>query len=277
MEAVTDSEGEEWSRVTHAANEEGEMGLKTFRRACGLGVAAVLVAAVAHAQPSDKRTLFTFSRPITLPGVTLPAGKYVFRLADDQTSRKVIQVTSSDGTKPYAMLLTVSDERRDPPKDAEVSFMETAGRTPSAVRAWWYPGERTGYEFIYPRAQARQLAQSTGTSVLTTKADTTKAEETRTGDLTRVDSSGRDQDAATAADNASSQRESGSVAQNVPQRTPPQSAQAAPSASPSPVPNPPPVARNTLPQTASQLSLVGLIGMLSLVGFSSVRLWRTNR
>jgi hypothetical protein len=253
------------------------MGLKTFRRACGLGVAAVLVAAVAHAQPSDKRTLFTFSRPITLPGVTLPAGKYVFRLADDQTSRKVIQVTSSDGTKPYAMLLTVSDERRDPPKDAEVSFMETAGRTPSAVRAWWYPGERTGYEFIYPRAQARQLAQSTGTSVLTTKADTTKAEETRTGDLTRIDSSGRDQDAAAAADNASSQRESGSVAQNVPQRTPPQSAQAAPSASPSPVPNPPPVARNTLPQTASQLSLVGLIGMLSLVGFSSVRLWRTNR
>jgi hypothetical protein len=237
----------------------------------------VLAAAVAHAQPSDKRTYFTFSRPITLPGVTLPAGKYVFRLADEQTSRKVIQVTSSDGTKAYAMLLTIPNERRDPAKDAEVSFMETAGRTPSAVRAWWYPGERTGYEFIYPRAQARQLAQSTGTSVLTTKADTTKAEEARTGDLTRIDQTGREQDAAAAADNASSQRETGSVAQNVPQRTPPQSAQAAPSAPTfNPVPNPPPVARNTLPQTASQLSLVGLIGILSLVGFSSVRLWRTN-
>ncbi len=59
--------------------------LKDFGRACGLGVAAVLVAAVAHAQPSDKRTFFTFSRPITLPGVTLPAGKYIFRLTDDQT------------------------------------------------------------------------------------------------------------------------------------------------------------------------------------------------
>jgi hypothetical protein len=43
------------------------------------------------------------------------------------------------------------------------------------------------------------------------------------------------------------------------------------------VPNPPRVARNTLPQTASQLPLAGLIGMLSLVAFSSVRLWRTNR
>ncbi len=85
-----------------------------------------------------------------------------------------------------------------------MSFLETASRTPSAVRAWWYPGERTGYEFIYPRAQARQLAQATGASVLTTKSDTTKSEETRTGELTRIDASGRDQDAAASVDNASS-------------------------------------------------------------------------
>jgi len=247
---------------------------KNFCRACGLGVAAVLVAAVAHAQPSDKRTIFTFSRPITLPGVTLPPGKYIFRLADDQTSRKVIQVVSSDGTKPYAMLLTTPNERRDPPKDAEVAFLETASRTPSAVRAWWYPGERTGYEFIYPRAQARQLAQATGASVLTTKSETTKTEETRSGELTRIDASGRDRDAATA-DNASSATETGAVAQDVPQRTPPQAAPP-PSFSQSPVPNPPPVARHTLPRTASQLPLAGLIGMLSVVGFSSIRLWRTN-
>jgi hypothetical protein len=157
-----------------------------------------------------------------------------------------------------------------------VSFLETASRTPSAVRAWWYPGERTGYEFIYPRAQARQLAQTTGASVLTTKSDTTKSEETRTGDLTRIDASGRDQDASASADNASSPREAGTVAQAVPQRTPPQIAPPS-SLSQSPVPDPPRVARNRLPQTASQLPLAGLIGMLSLVAFSSVRLWRTNR
>ena len=250
--------------------------LKTLRRACGLGVAAVLIAATANAQPSDKRTFFTFSRPITLPGVTLPAGKYVFRLADDETSRKVIQIMSSDGTKPYAMLLTIPEERRDPAKDAEVAFLETASRTPSAVKAWWYPGERTGYEFIYPRAQARQLARTTGAAVLTTKADTTKTEETRSGELTRIDSSGHDQDAA-AADNNQNARETGTNAQQVPQRTPPQAAPPAPpSFSQNPVPNPAPVARNTLPQTASRLPLVGLIGVLSLVVFSGMRLWRTN-
>src|SRR5512138_1094968 len=102
------------SRVTHASKRGGVMSsVNNFRRACGLGVA--------DAQPSDKRTYFTFSRPITLPGVTLPAGKYMFRLADDTTTRKVIQVMNAEGTKPYAMLLTISNERRDPPKDAEVA------------------------------------------------------------------------------------------------------------------------------------------------------------
>jgi hypothetical protein len=253
---------------------------KSLCRACGLGVAAVLVAAAAHAQPSDKRTFFTFSRPITLPGVTLPPGKYVFRLTDDQTTRKVIQVASADGTKPYAMLLTIPNERRDPAKDAEVSFLETAPRTPSAVKAWWYPGERTGYEFIYPRAQARQLAQAAGTSVLTTKADTTKTEETRTAELTRIDASGRDRDAAAASENSKEVRETGSVARQAPPRTPPQAAPAPPAPSPAaqnPVPNPPPVARNRLPQTATHLPLAGLIGVLSIVAFSSLRLWRANR
>jgi hypothetical protein len=250
--------------------------LKTLSRACGLGVAAVMIAAVANAQPADKRTIFTFSRSITLPGVTLPAGKYIFRLADDETSRKVIQVVNADG-KPYAMLLTIPEERRDPAKDAEVSFLETASRTPSAVRAWWYPGERTGYEFIYPRSQARQLARTTGASVLTTKADTTKTEETRTGALTRIDSSGREQNGAAASENGSGARETGTVAQEVPQRTPPQAAApASPSLTQNPVPNPPRVARNTLPQTASQLPFVGLLGLLSIVAFSSLRLWRTN-
>jgi hypothetical protein len=249
--------------------------LKTFGRACGLGVAAVLIAAVANAQPADKRTFFTFSRPIALPGVTLPAGKYIFRLADDESSRKVIQVVSSDGTKPYAMLMTIPEERRDPAKDAEVAFLETASHTPSAVKAWWYPGERTGYEFIYPRSQARELAKTTGASVLTTKADTKKPEEARTGELTRIDSSGHDQSASAAANNAPSARETGAVAQEVPQRTPPQAALVP--AAQSPVPNPPPVARNALPQTASGLPLVELSGILSLIAFSSVRLWRTNR
>jgi hypothetical protein len=44
---------------------------RVFGLACAVAVFVCLVAAAVSAQPIDKRTLFTFSGPVTLPGVTL--------------------------------------------------------------------------------------------------------------------------------------------------------------------------------------------------------------
>ena len=52
---------------------------RVFGLACAVAVFVCLMAAPATAQPLDKRTVFTFSGPITLPGVALPAGQYLFR------------------------------------------------------------------------------------------------------------------------------------------------------------------------------------------------------
>jgi hypothetical protein len=57
---------------------------------------------------------------------------------------------------------------------------------PAAIKTWWYPGETTGHEFLYPKTQAVRLAHAASEPVLTTQRQTTKAEETKTGDLTRV-------------------------------------------------------------------------------------------
>jgi hypothetical protein len=111
----------------------------------------------ASALTSDKRTYFTFSQPVALPGVTLPAGTYMFRLADDPTSRKVIQIANKEGTQSFAMLHTMPVYRSDVPRDPEVRFMETAAGAPIAVRAWWQEGERTGYGFIYSKAELAAL------------------------------------------------------------------------------------------------------------------------
>jgi hypothetical protein len=165
---------------------------RIFGLVCAVAVFVCLMAAPALAQPLDKRTIFTFSGPVALPGVTLPAGQYVFRLADPSTSAKVVQVLNADGTKPYAMFFTVPIERLEPDATPEVRFMETASGTPAAIRTWWYPGERTGYEFIYPKEQARRLAMGTKQPVLTTQAQTTTTEETNTADLSRVASGGEE-------------------------------------------------------------------------------------
>jgi len=132
-----------------------------LKRLISTSVLVVLVGAASGANAftstSDKRTYFTFSQPVALPGVTLPAGTYMFRLADDTTSRKVIQVANKEGTQSFAMLHTMPIYRADAPRDPEVRFMETASGQPVAVRAWWQQGERTGYEFIYSKDELAAL------------------------------------------------------------------------------------------------------------------------
>ena len=137
--------------------------------------AAALAPATATAQgaPEDKRVFFTFSGPVAVPGVTLPAGKYLFRLPTTIASgeRHVMQVLSSDGRSSYAMFFGISANRTDYPAKPEVRFMETAAGVPPAVKTWWYPGDKAGYEFIYPKEQARLLAKGTGEPVLIAEAE----------------------------------------------------------------------------------------------------------
>jgi len=68
--------------------------------------------------------------------------------------------------------------------------MEAPAGTPPPIKTWWYPGSRTGYEFLYPKEEARRLAKAATQPVLTTAAETTKPEETRNGALTRISASG---------------------------------------------------------------------------------------
>ena len=216
--------------------------------ACGLAVCAALFAGVARAETFDKRTVFTFDQPIALPGVTLPAGEYLFRIVDTTTSRKVIQVLSGDGKTPYAMLHSIPEIRRDASGNPEVRFMETAKGHPNAVKTWWYPNETTGYEFIYPKDQARALAEEVNEPVLTTREETAKFEETTP--IERITPKGEE------------------VAIPV-------------------VPEPEPIvpagvvqegtvaeARTDLPVTATRIPVFALIGLLALATAGGLRLWR---
>ena len=149
-----------------------------------LSVLTLSIGGRAEAQPGDYRTYFTFSAPVTLPGLTLPAGKYIFRLADSSSSRKIINVLSEDGRRSLAMLLTIPNQATKAPQDAEIRFMETDAQVPPPIKTWWYAGKAIGYEFIYPRDQALRLAKSTKEPILTTAKDTT---DFRNADLSRIE------------------------------------------------------------------------------------------
>lgn len=159
-----------------------------------LAVLTLSIASRAEAQPADYRTYFTFSAPVTLPGVTLPAGKYIFRLADPNSSRKVINVLSEDGKRSLAMLQTIPNQAMKAPKDAEIRFMETSAKVPPPVKTWWYAGKSIGYEFIYPRKQALELAKATSEPILTTTKETS---DLANAELSRVTGSESNQAAVT--------------------------------------------------------------------------------
>lgn len=144
--------------------------MRVFKTLIAAAALAACVATPARADESDKLTILTFSKPVQLPGVDLPAGKYRFQLADTQESRRVIKVQSEDG-KQLAMLLTIPNQLRDAPKDPVVLFTESAQGQPDAIKSWNYPGERIGYEFIYPKAQAIVIAHRTHKSVLAEDGD----------------------------------------------------------------------------------------------------------
>jgi hypothetical protein len=131
-----------------------------------VAVLAMLTTRVAAQDTNvNQRTHMTFSGTVEMPGVTLPAGTYVFRLADTP-QRNVVQVLSDDEQDILGQWTFVQAQRPKATGDTVVMFKETKEGMMPAVQYWYYPGESIGKEFIYPKDQAERIAARTGQSVL---------------------------------------------------------------------------------------------------------------
>jgi hypothetical protein len=113
----------------------------------------------AHADEADETTTITFSAPVQIPGKVLPAGTYLFRLADNGSDPNIVQIYNPDGTKLYAMLQTMATERFEAADDTTVTLAEQGSGKTDALLKWYYPGSLTGHEFRYSARQEKQLAQ----------------------------------------------------------------------------------------------------------------------
>jgi hypothetical protein len=114
----------------------------------GLGILGA-IAQRAAADEWDQKTFFTFSGPVAIPGQVLPAGAYEFKLLNSNTNLDIVQVFSKDESTLYGTFLTVPEERPEPTGKPVITFDERPNGAPEAVKAWFYPGENTGHEFIY--------------------------------------------------------------------------------------------------------------------------------
>jgi hypothetical protein len=120
--------------------------------------------ATARADEYDKETTLTFNEPVEIPGHVLQAGSYVFKLADGESNRNIVQVFTHDQKNLIATVLALPDSRLEPADNTIVTFEERPSGSPEAVHSWFYPGDTEGFEFAYPDSEERLAAKSSVSS-----------------------------------------------------------------------------------------------------------------
>jgi MYXO-CTERM domain-containing protein len=207
----------------------------------------------------------TFSGPVEIPGVhlkgwgVLPAGTYVFKIADSLSDRHIVQIFNEDETRIYATILAIPNYRLQATDKTVVTFRERPAGQPEAIRAWFYPGRNWGEEFVYPKAKAIELAKVTNTPVLYTTADLPMEVTKPMLTMTEPEVVQLRQAPVKAIQPSGEEVEIAAVV------TPPPAAELEPDTAPTQV------AMATLPQTSSPLPLIGLLGLLALGGAWAVR------
>ena len=167
-------------------------------------MAGIFLLPKASGDEFDKKTIVTFSLLYRSPG-KLSAGTYVFKVLDSPSNRNIVQIYDKDEKQLYATVLAIPNYRLQPSDKPVLSFEERPAGTPEALKAWFYPGDNFGQQFVYPRDQAVQLAKKNNQHVLamsndmskhiTAKADSAKApsvQALKKTEVTAVDSSGQE-------------------------------------------------------------------------------------
>lgn len=141
------------------------MNSQTTRMFLLIGMAALTMLPAAKADESNQRTVMTFSGPVEVPGQVLPAGTYVFKLANSPSSRNIVQIFNEAENRVFGTFLAIPDYRMQPAEKTIIRFEERAAGSPQAIKAWFYPGKSYGHEFVYPKKDAIELAKANNTPV----------------------------------------------------------------------------------------------------------------
>jgi hypothetical protein len=133
--------------------------VKTVLVALALSLLGTFLVPSSRADEYDTKTVITFSQPFEIPGgKVLPAGTYTFKLMDSPADRHIVQIFNADGTQIFATVLAINNYRFTATGKTVMLFSERPADAPDALKAWFYPNNNWGQEFVYPKRRAIQLA-----------------------------------------------------------------------------------------------------------------------
>jgi hypothetical protein len=154
--------------------------------AVALAILGLASAGSARADEHNKQTILTFSQPVEIPGHVLPAGTYTFKLADSMSDRHIVQIFNADGSQIIATIMAIPDYRLTATDKTVIRFGEVPSGSPEAIRAWFYPGNTVGQEFVYPKPRAIQLAKAAKTVVPATALDVSDLDAMKTAPIVAI-------------------------------------------------------------------------------------------
>jgi hypothetical protein len=200
-----------------------------------------------------KRTVVTFSQPVEVPGQILPAGTYTMELVENESYRHIVRFFNADRSRVITTVLAIPNYRLETTDKTVMTFEERPVDAPEALKAWFYPGDSFGQEFVYPKRRAIELAQVTHEPILAMPTETTEVEELKAAPLVAV----------------TPEQEEVPVAEVI-QTSPPVAARAAEPATQ--------VAQaQELPKTASLIPLVTMLSLVSLGLAFAIRRFAAQR
>ena len=213
-----------------------------------------LLSSTLKADEWNKKTIITFSGPVMVYKTPLPAGTYVFKLLDSLSDRHIVQIFNQDESHLIATILANPNYRLTPTGKTVVKFSEAgtgseaSGTIPEnglAMKEWFYPGDNFGQEFrVVPQPEVAAVQPEPAPEPVAAPAP-------------EVATPAPAPEAATPAPEEP-------PAQEAAPSNPP------PTEQPTPAPGQQP-APEQLPQTASQMPVVTLIGVLCLAAAASLR------
>lgn len=103
----------------------------------------------AKADELNKQTVITVrGGAVQIQGTVLGARKYVLRVADSQSDRRIVQVFNANETKLETTILANAAYRPEPAGNSVFTYYEMSAGQPPAINTWFYPGDNYGLQFL---------------------------------------------------------------------------------------------------------------------------------
>jgi hypothetical protein len=226
-------------------------------RNTGLLVAATFLAGASLVSPalradntSVKQATVTIQTPEQVPGSVLPAGTYVFKQSGSQSGWTIVQIYNNDDTAIVTTVLAYPNPKVASNGQNAVTYPANGAGSIPAIEGFVFTGDSTVEQFAYPRTAADQIGGANHTRIPTTGADDAypsalpDAANSWSAPVTNNASADTASDATMTAQNTAT------TDNTVPATT---------------------TTQRDLPQTASPLPLIMLIGLLAVCGIVILR------